>query len=104
MWCAVFCSVGVRAEYMLNMHNLFGGPRKDRLFEVNAIAGIDYSVLKEAKQKKHCNFGLGGALQGSFRISNSTNVFIEPRIDVYGGSYVKSVISLRCALQYHGME
>ena len=88
-------SVGLRAEYMLNMHNLFGGPRKDRLFEVNAIAGIDYSVLKEAKQNKHCNFGLGGALQGTFRISNSTNFFIEPRVDVYGGSYVHSVISLR---------
>ena len=87
--------VGLRAEYMLNMHNLFGGPRKDRLFEVNTIAGIDYSVLKEARLKKHCNFGLGGALQGSFRISNSTNVFIEPRVDIYGGSYVKSVKSLR---------
>lgn len=80
--------IGGRAEYMLNLHNVFGGPRTDRRFTVNAIGGLDFSYIRENGENR-TRPGLGAALQGNFRLTKNADLIIEPRIDIYGNEYLK---------------
>lgn len=85
---------GARLDYMLNLHNLFGGPHKNRPFWVNAIVGVNYSYMKDFNRRKS-HWGFGGALQGNLSVWKNTDIFLEPRIDIYNGDYVRDITSLR---------
>lgn len=80
--------IGGRVDYMLNLHNLFGGPRQDRRFWVNALAGASYSYMKEKGDHRN-RWGLGAGLQGNLRVSKNADLFLEPRVDIYGNEYIK---------------
>lgn len=80
--------IGGRVDYMLNLHNLFGGPRQDRRIWVNALAGASYSYMREKDDHRN-RWGLGAGLQGNLRVSKNADLFLEPRVDIYGNEYIK---------------
>ena len=75
--------VGLGLEYMLNLHNLFGGYNPGRRFWIDALAGgaMSYSGCGVNKQK--LSFGLSAAMQANCALNDNVNLFIEPRAEVH---------------------
>lgn len=83
-------AVGARLEYMLNLHNAFGGWNPDRRFWVNAMAGVSYNYSTDRISHNRYTFGGGAGLQANLRLSRDISAFIEPRIDVYNRRWAPS--------------
>lgn len=101
-------AIGGRAEYMVNLHNVFGGYDPDRRFYINALAGgsVNYST---GGQGGHTTLGAGIGLQANAYIGGNMSLFVEPRIDGYQKDYashlstagnVDLVTSLQAGLTY----
>ncbi|MFR1235280.1 MAG: hypothetical protein ACLSC9_02945 [Barnesiella sp.] len=74
--------IGVQADYMLNMHALFGGYRPSRRFEIYLMAGVNYDYVKAWKEKnKTWGFGIGG--QAVLHLNDNVDLFVEPRVTAY---------------------
>lgn len=73
-------------DYMLNMHNVFGGYNPNRRFYINGVAGASYSYLQSGKGKKWIP-GAGFGLQANVGLGKVSSLFIEPRVDFYPNTY-----------------
>ncbi|MDD6209746.1 MAG: hypothetical protein PUB21_03970 [Bacteroidales bacterium] len=76
---------GISGDYMLNLSEL--ASYKDyRIFDVIAVAGIAYQYSFESIRKNHL---LGGSLglQGKWRLSRFTDIYVEPRLSVFQDAY-----------------
>ena len=80
-------AIGAGLDYMLNMHNAFGGYNPDRRFWVNALAGVSYNYTSVYPGIHGHAFGYGGGLQANVRLSRDIDFVVEPRVDFYGNSY-----------------
>ena len=84
-----FKVASVGADYMLNLHNAFGGYNEDRKFWLNAVAGVSLNATS-SQVGHHTTFGFGGGLQANYDLGNNINVFLEPRIDLYSDDFAMS--------------
>lgn len=76
----------IALDYMLNMHNVFGGYKPDRVFYVNALAGVSYSYMQTGTGKRWLP-GFGVGLQPNVRVASGMTLFLEPRVDLYPKKY-----------------
>ena len=74
-------AAGAQLDYLLNFSSLFGGYDRSRLFEISGVAGLNYDYVSSEGYFRH-SFGLGVGLQGSFRINEMFDLFVEPRLNV----------------------
>lgn len=88
-------AIGAQAEYMLNMHNAFGGINPDRVFWINALAGISYNYTVDNDHKHRSVFGYGGGLQANFRLSRDIDFFLEPRVEIFNKYYAPKITSIK---------
>lgn len=77
---------GVQLDYLLNLHSLFGGPRSDRKWAVNLVAGAGINASMTALGA-HTIFGTGGGFQGVLRLNNQIGLTFEPRVDAYASNF-----------------
>lgn len=76
-------SLGLDADYLMNISAFAAGYNPERLFDVIAIAGVNYhSSLKTGKIRHIPGANIG--LQGKFNLSPLVDFFIEPKLSVYG--------------------
>lgn len=74
-------------EYLLNLHNLFGGDMRERKFSINALAG-GHLGYRRADADNEIIIGAGGGLQANMRLTSTMDFFLEPRLDAYQGRYM----------------
>lgn len=78
---------GLQADYLLNLHNAFGGVNPERRFWINAVAGLSWNTSRDTHSTRSNTFGLGAGLQGNVRLSRDINFTLEPRVDAYRNDY-----------------
>ena len=101
-------AVGGQLDYLLNFSNLFMGYDRERLFSLSGVAGLNYDYVSSEGYFQH-TLGAGVGLQGSFRINDMFDVFIEPRLNVAQNnrwehslfSSVDMVPTITAGLSYH---
>lgn len=81
-------AVGGQLDYMLNLHNAFGGVDPERVFWVNGVAGISYNQSNDDEHSRKGSWGFGGGLQANVRLSRGLNFVLEPRVDIYTEKYL----------------
>lgn len=79
--------IDLRADYMLNLNNVFGGYDPDRIFSLIGIAGVNMAASKDRDDSWNYAPGIGVGAQANFRVSRNLDLFVEPRINVYGDHY-----------------
>ena len=86
--------LSVGADYMLNLHNAFGGYNPDRRFWLTGTAGFSLNATS-GDYGHQLTPGFGAGVQANVRIAHGTDFFLEPRIDFYGNDYASNI----CATQ-----
>lgn len=81
-------AVGGQVDYLVNLHNAFGGYDPDRWFWLNGVVGASYSYSSTYPDYRHGVPGVGAGLQANVRLSRDIDLVIEPRVDAYGQHYV----------------
>lgn len=74
--------ITAQADYLLNLHNLFGGTKLDRKWWVNGVAGVGFNWT-DAERGVLRSYGLGAGLQGNLRLYKGFGLTLEPRVDIY---------------------
>ena len=82
-------AIGGQLDYMLNLHNLFGGVDITRRWWVNGVAGVSFNYAA-SDNKKRGLWGFGGGLQANVRVAKELRLVAEPRIDLYNSKYVNN--------------
>lgn len=77
---------GLQLDYLVNLHNAFGGINPSRHFWVNGVAGVSGN-LSSVGDGRSLSLGVGGGLQANVRLSRSLDFFLEPRVDAYRTDY-----------------
>lgn len=80
-------AVGAQLDYLINLHNAFGGYNPDRRFWFNALAGLSYNYSSTYPEPGNKMVGFGAGLQANLRLSKDIDFVLEPRVDVYGERY-----------------
>lgn len=75
--------VGLGLEYMLNLHNLFGGYNPDRRFWIDALAGGSMSFSGCGTNEQKLTWGLSAGLQANCALNDYVTLFIEPRAEIH---------------------
>ena len=78
-------ALGLQADYLLNLNNLFYGYDASRFFNLTAVTGFNYDYLRNGKDQNL--FGVGAGLKASFKLSDEFCFFLEPRVNYYPGQY-----------------
>ena len=74
-------AVGARADYLLNLNNLFGGANPRRVFWTNLVLGGSYNWSTDRTHNARHTWGAGGGLQANLRLSRCLDFVLEPRVD-----------------------
>lgn len=87
-------SVSAHAEYMVNLHNLFGGIAYDRRWQVSGLLGLG---IARTSGDGYRNTSLGASLgaHGLLHLYHGFGLFVEPRVDVYTKNYARYAESYR---------
>lgn len=81
---------GGQLDYMLNVDALFEGYQANRIFQIYGIAGLNVAFPeKTGNNSNTVGFGIG--MQGNFRLTPTTDLFIEPRLNVYSNKFAGGV-------------
>lgn len=75
--------VGMGLEYMLNLHNLFGGYNPGRRFWMDALAGGAMSYAGCGTNSQKLSFGLSAGMQANYALNDYVSLFIEPRVEIH---------------------
>jgi len=81
-------ALGLQADYLLNLSNVFYGYDASRFFNLTAVTGFNYDYLGNTKDENL--FGVGAGLKASFKLSDEFSFFLEPRVNYYPGQYYAS--------------
>lgn len=79
--------VGGRLDYMLNLNSAFNGYKPHDFFSLNAILGLNADCSENKSGETSYSLGLGVGAQANFTVSNNTDLYIEPRVNVYPTSF-----------------
>ena len=89
-------AIGLQADYLLNLHNAFGGVRPDgRRFWINGVAGLSWNTSSDHSASRRNSFGMGGGLQGNLRLTRDLDFTLEPRVDAYRNDYAPHLTTAR---------
>lgn len=80
---------GLRADYIFNMHNLFGGYYPERRWWINGLVGVGENVTMTEFTTNRSALGVGVGLQGNLRLTPHYSLVIEPRVDAYQNNFIK---------------
>ena len=83
--------LGGQLDYLVNLHNVFGGVDNTRWFWVNGVAGVSLNSTADGSGTRYRTFGLGGGLQGNFRLAPQLSLTLEPRMDLYREDYAPAL-------------
>ena len=86
-------AVGARLDYLLNLHNAFGGLNPDRKFWVNGLVGVGYNYSKDRASDSRYTWSTGAALQANVKLSRDISFILEPRIDIYNRKWAPHAYS-----------
>lgn len=81
-------ALGVQLDYMLNMHNAFGGVDPERWFWVNGVAGFSFNRSADDRHYRRNSWGAGAGLQANVRLSRGLTFALEPRVDMYTEHFI----------------
>lgn len=82
---------GGRADYLLNLNNLCGYYRQNP-FELTLLAGVSLAAGSSyLDREERLTTGISAGVQGSFRISDHTSLFLEPRLTLYPKDFASGV-------------
>lgn len=86
-------AIGAQLEYMVNLHNVFGGIDPSRRWWVNGLVGgsINSSTMDQGHET---SYGLSLALQGNVKLSRSVDLFLEPRVDAMSEDYAAATTTV----------
>ncbi|MGL4994137.1 MAG: hypothetical protein ACRC6R_08475 [Bacteroidales bacterium] len=93
----------VQADYMLNLHSLFGGYRRSDIFNLYAILGLNANLSQryyptsstEGINKREFQLGGGLGVQANLRVHDNFSLYIEPRVNIYPSSMAGGVTHSR---------
>lgn len=88
-------AVGAQLDYLLNLHNAFGGINPDRWFWVNGVAGVSYNYTTDKMHDHKHVLGAGAGLQANVRMTRELSLTVEPRVDFYSDNYAQHTTSFR---------
>lgn len=88
-------AVSVRADYLLNLNNLFGGTNPRRVFWTNLVLGGSYNWSTDRTHNARHTWGAGGGLQANLRLSRCLDFVLEPRVDFYNKRWAPAVDSYK---------
>lgn len=88
-------AVGVGAEYLLNLHNLFGGYDPDRWFSVNGVGGLNVNFSGCQSGRHYTTLGLAGGLQANFGVAENVDFFLEPRVDFHRKQFAQRFYAMK---------
>ena len=88
-------AVGAQLDYLLNLHNAFGGVDPDRVFWLNGVAGVSYNYTTDRMHSHKNVVGFGAGLQANLRLSRELSFTLEPRVDIYGNDYAQHATTFR---------
>lgn len=74
--------VGGQLDYLLNLNAACQGYDRDRVFELIAVAGLNLSAAQRIHTTQYAP-GIGVGIQGNLRLTQNTDLFIEPRVTLY---------------------
>ncbi|MGL5015328.1 MAG: hypothetical protein ACRC6V_13735 [Bacteroidales bacterium] len=88
-----------QADYMLNLHSMFGGYRRSDIFNLYAILGLNANLSQryiptsatEGINKRNFQVGGGLGVQANFRVHDNFSLYIEPRVNIYPSSMAGGV-------------
>lgn len=83
-------TMGVQADYLLNLSTAFGGYDRNRGFEFFGVAGLNFNDVKRIHDHTRA-FGVGLGVQGNIRLSENTDLFIEPRLNFFNSGFGSGV-------------
>ena len=86
-------AIGARADYLLNLNNLFGGVNPRRVFWTNLVLGGSYNWSTDRSHGTRHTWGAGGGLQANLRLSRHVDFIVEPRLDFYNKRWAPAVDS-----------
>lgn len=100
-----------RVDYLVNYSNLFGGYNEKRIFKLIGTFGLELAGTKYSDTGWKVAGGLGLGLQGAFRVSQSIDLFMEPRVSFYNKTYTHGnnnrfdgVASMVFGVTYHSND
>lgn len=79
-------NIGLDLDYVLNLHNAFGGYKANRRWWVNGMVGASLNAA-DGEEAPKPYFGLGLGLQGNLGLAKGVSLVLEPRVDVYGNHF-----------------
>ncbi len=92
-------------DYLLDLTTYSLGFKKDRVFNLSAIAGLGVG-LKDHSDRQQVVPGIHAGLQGRFRLTDDLSIFIEPKGNLYyntGDSRIEKGGSRPIDLQASGL-
>lgn len=87
-------AIGARLDYMLNLHNAFGGLKPERRFWVNALAGIGFNYSRDWYTESRYSLNVGAGLQANVRLSRDIDFVLEPRFDLYNSRWAPNAYTV----------
>ena len=73
---------GGQLDYMINLDALFEGYHPERIFRLYGVAGLNVA-FPEKNGRTGNTVGGGIGVQANFRLSSTTDIFLEPRVNVF---------------------
>lgn len=81
-------ALGLQADYMLNLHNLFAGYDSSRRFGLYLLAGGGYhGSWTGSGEGGNFTWSAGGGLQANVHVAERYSLFVEGRADMFGKKY-----------------
>ena len=76
LWWQKFDYFGVRADFMLNLMNLFGGENPDRFYELSPYIGAGVNKVYNTPLEETC-VGLSIGIFNTFRVADSWDIVLD---------------------------
>lgn len=82
--------IGGRIDYLLDLNSAFAGYKPRSPFRLIAIAGLN-GDFAEKLDDRNFTFGIGAGVQANFSVSPNTDIYFEPRVNVYPTSFAGGI-------------
>lgn len=82
--------IGGRIDYMLDLNAAFAGYNPRAPFRLIAIAGFN-GDFSEKLNDRNFALGVGAGVQANFSVSPNTDIYFEPRVNIYPTSFAGGI-------------
>lgn len=99
---------GGQLDYMMNFNSLFAGYHPERIFRLYGVAGMSVAIPEKTGRTGNA-VGAGVGVQANFRLSSTTDLFLEPRVNIYSNKLLHGIttnkvdmpVTMVLGLTYH---